>query len=315
MTSQMVPRGEGIRGHPLSRIGMGALHLSLDPRPCTEDAITVIHSALLRGITLIDTADCYCRNEFDMNHNERLIREALDSYSGDTDGVLVATKGGMIRLQGQWVACGEPRYLEGAIVNSHRALGGRKPIDLWQFHVPDPKYDFTKSLKVAVAAMGQGLIKWIGLSNVSLNQIKQAQDIIDIASVQNSYNPWNREPEFSGILEHCEREHILFFAWSPLGGRQRHEYLSRISYLARLAVERQVSIYTLVLAWLMSKSRNVVPIPGTVNRAHVTAWVDACHLMLKPQEIHLIDCSIYRDTQGTRIAETRVSQSEACLLC
>jgi pyridoxine 4-dehydrogenase len=311
----MIPKGEGIGGHPLSRIGLGALHLSLDPRSCIEDAIIVIHSALLRGITLIDTADCYCRDEFDMNHNERLICDALESYPGDTDGVLVATKGGMIRPQGQWVACGEPRYLERAIASSHQALGGKKPIDLWQFHVPDPKYDFSASLNTAVTAMKQGLIRWVGLSNVSLEQIKHAQDITAITSVQNSYNPWNREAEFNGILEHCEREHILFFAWSPLGGRQRHTELSRIPYLLRLSTDKQISIYALVLAWLMSKSRNIIPIPGTANRAHVPAWVDACHLILTPQEIQRIDCSIYRDTQGTRIAETRATQSEACLLC
>jgi pyridoxine 4-dehydrogenase len=275
----------------------------------------MIHSALLRGITLIDTADSYCRDESDKNHNEDLIRRALDTYPGDSCGVLVATKGGMIRPQGQWIACGEPRYLEKAIVGSFHALGGRKPIDLWQYHVPDPRYDFVESLKTAVAAVRQGLIRWVGLSNVTLEQIKQAQKITDIVSVQNPYNLWNREVEFNGILEHCEREHILFFAWSPFGGRQRRRELAQISYLTGLSAHKQVSIHTVVLAWLMSKSPSIVPIPGTGDPAHISAWVDACQLILTPEEIHRIECSIYRGTRGVRIAETPVSQSEGCLFC
>lgn len=316
MTYRAVPRINSIHGRPISRIGIGTLHLSLDPRPSLDDAIAVIHRALLHGITLIDTADSYCRDEIDKNHNEELIRKALEAYGRDADCVLVATKGGMIRPQGQWVACGDPRYLEKAIVRSHRALGGQKPIDLWQYHVPDPKYDFVASLKTAVAAVRHGLIRWIGLSNVSLEQIKQAQDVIEIASVQNLYNPWNRDAEFNGILDHCARNNMIFLAWSPLGGKQHHQELSRNPYLVHLSAEKKVSHYSLVLAWLMSRSLNIIPIPGTIKPSHISTWVEACYLTLTPAEIHRMDCSFYREPHWTSTTEMRLTtQSDACLLC
>lgn len=317
MSTALVPKAGGIGGLAVSKVGIGALHLSLAPRPSAAEAIRVLHTALANGITLIDTADSYCRDELDMHHNESLVRQALDTSPTDSDSVLVATKGGMIRPHGEWVACGRPSYIEAAILASYEALGGIKPIDLWQYHVPDPGYKLEESLRPAIAAVRSGLIRHLGLSNVSLDQLKRVRDMADIVSVQLSYSFWNRSVEFSGILEYCDQEQILFFAWSPLGGKQHYGSLLRIPYLATLASERGISVFSLVLAWLMSKSTAVVPIPGTTNANHIKAWVDACHLTLTLDEIYRINCCTYNSARREAGGVPRHFSlpSEGCLLC
>lgn len=316
MNTALLPKADGIQGLAMSKVGIGALHLSIEPRPSTVDAIGVIHAALSHGITLIDTADSYCRNEFDMHHNEALIRQALDTFPNNLIPVRIATKGGMIRPRGQWVACGRPSHIEAAILRSYKALGGTQPIDIWQYHIPDPDYEFAESLRPAIAAIDSGLIRRLGLCNVSLDQLKRARDMADIVSVQLSYSIWNRIAEFSGIVEYCNREQILFFAWSPLGGRQQHGNLLRVPYLVRLASEKNASIFSVALAWLMSKSEMVVPIPGTTNANHIEAWVDACRLKLTPDEICRINCCAYSSAQqGTTRGRHFFPYSEECLLC
>ncbi|HBL61296.1 MAG TPA: aldo/keto reductase, partial [Cyanobacteria bacterium UBA8803] len=242
----------------ISAMGLGGMPMSLSSRPPESEAIAVIHKALDLGVTLIDTADSYCKDESDKHHNERLIAKALQQYPGDTSHVTVATKGGLMRPHGNWTRNGNPDHLQQTIRISFEALGGSKPIDLWQYHAPDPNYTIEQALAPAKEAVGRGLIRFVGVSNFSVDQIKRARDVVEVVSVQNQYNPWYRQPEFDGVLEYCETEGLTFFPWSPLGGSRRVGNLKDILVIAQLAEEKGVSVYQVVLAWLRAKSPCIV---------------------------------------------------------
>lgn len=273
----------------ISAIGLGGMPLSLDQRPSEEEAIAVIHAALDQGVTLIDTADSYCKDESDKHHNERLIHKALQHYSGDTSQVVVATKGGLMRPNGSWIRNGNPDHLRETIQTSFEALGGDKPIDLWQYHAPDPSYSLAESLTPAKQAVEQGLIRLIGVSNFSVEQIKQAQDFVDIVSVQNQFNPWHRQPEEDGVLQYCEQAGLTFLPWSPLGGSRRVAQLPKVQSIAELAQSKGVSVYSLVLAWLRAKSPCVVPIPASRQVDRIQDSLTAVNVNLSKSEVQTID--------------------------
>jgi aryl-alcohol dehydrogenase-like predicted oxidoreductase len=274
-------------------LGMGALHLSLPPRPSPEDAVKVIHHALDRGIALLDTADSYCANESDKHHNEILIREALDCYPGGAGRIVVATKGGITRPNGQWICNGDPEYLRAAIRRSFEALGGKHPISLWQLHAPDPRFSIKQSLAPVAEAVRDGLVESVGLSNVSLHQIKEAQNVVQIAAVQNRYNVWHRDPEWSGILEYCDLAGMVFIPWGPLGGRNREYSTAQELHLESLAAKYQTTVHSILLAWLFAKSSCIVPIPGTSKGEHIDLWMDALQVTLTPQDVFRLECTVY----------------------
>lgn len=273
----------------LSAIGLGGMPMSLSSRPPESQAIAVIHRALELGVTLIDTADSYCQDESDKHHNERLIAKALQQYDGDTSHVTVATKGGLMRPNGSWTRNGNPDHLRETIRISFEALGGSKLIDVWQYHAPDPNYTIEEALASAKEAVNEGLIRFVGVSNFSVEQIKRARDVVEIVSVQNQYNPWYREPEFDGVLEYCETEDLTFFPWSPLGGSRRVSSLEDIPVIAQLAKEKGVSVYQIVLTWLRSKSPCIVPIPGASKISSIEDSVGAVEVQLSQEEVERID--------------------------
>jgi pyridoxine 4-dehydrogenase len=279
----------GNTGVQVSAIGLGGMPMSLSGRPPEEQAIATIHRALDLGVTLIDTADSYCQDETDKHHNERLIHKALKQYSGDSSRVVVATKGGLMRPNGSWTRNGNPDHLRETIRISFEALGGEKPIDLWQYHSPDPDYTIEASLTPTKEAVEQGIIRFVGVSNFSVEQIKRARQVVDIASVQNQYNPWYRQPEMDGVLDYCEQEGLTFLPWSPLGGSRRVQSLSDISAIAQLAQAKGVSVYAIVLAWLRAKSPCVLPIPGASKPASIEDSVKAAEIALSEAEVEQID--------------------------
>ncbi len=276
----------------VSAIGLGAMPLSLSNRPSEAEAIQLIHRALDLGITLIDTADAYCLDENDKHHNERLIGKALQQYSGQTDHVVVATKGGLMRPQGSWTRNGNPHHLETTIQASYEALGGAKPIDLWQYHSPDPAYKIQDSLQPVKAAVEAGIVRYVGVSNFSVAQIQAAREVVEIVSVQNQFNPWHRDPEFDGVLEYCAQEQITFLPWSPFGGSRRVQSISYFAVITELAKEKGISPYNIVLAWLRSKSPWVLPIPGASKISSLEDNVQGVGVTLTPEEVQKID----RDT-------------------
>jgi pyridoxine 4-dehydrogenase len=194
-----------------------------------------------------------------------------------------------MRPNGSWTRNGKPDHLRQTIRISFEALGGSKPIDVWQYHAPDPNYTIEEALTPAKEAVAEGLIRFVGVSNFSVEQIKRARDVVEIVSVQNQYNPWYRQPESDGVLEYCETEGLTFFPWSPLGGSRRVSALGDIPVIAELAQEKGVSVYQIVLAWLRAKSPCVVPIPGASKTSSIEDSVHTVEVKLSEQEVQRID--------------------------
>lgn len=285
----------GNTGVEISGLGLGAMPMSLSGRPPEAEAIQTIHRALALGITLIDTADSYCLDESDKHHNEQLICKALQQYDGDTSKIFIVTKGGLMRPNGDWVPNGNPDHLRQTIQASFEALGGEKPIDLWLYHSPDPNYSIKESLTPAQEAVAAGLIRFVGVSNFSVNQIKQARDVVDIVAVENQYNLWHRNPELDGVLEYCEQEALTFIPWSPLGGvggKRRTSNLNALPILTELAAAKGVSIYCILLAWLQAKSPVIVPVVGARKASSIEDSVRSVAVQLSDAEIQQIDNSV-----------------------
>lgn len=273
----------------ISAIGLGGMPMSLSNRPPESQSIQVIHRALDLGVTLIDTADAYCIDESDKHHNEKLIAKALQEYKGDLSKAIVATKGGLMRPNGAWTRNGNPDHLRKTIRESFAALGGEKPIDLWQYHSPDPEYHIEDSLAAVKEAVDEGLIRFVGVSNFAVDQLKRARKVVEIVSVQNQLNPWHRYSESDGVIEYCEDEGLTFLAWSPLGGSRRVGNLENIEAIATLAKEKGVSVYLIVLAWLLAKSPCIVPIPGASKVSSIEDSVRAIQVNLSEEEVAKID--------------------------
>ena len=162
-------------------IGLGAMPMSLAGRPPEERSIRTVHAALDAGVNLIDTADAYAVDERDVGHNERLIAEAL---RGRRDGVIVATKGGHTRPRGAWELDGSREHLRAAAEASLRALE-TDVIDLYQYHRPDPAVPYEESIGALKELQDEGKIRWIGISNASVEQIDLACSIADVVVLQN----------------------------------------------------------------------------------------------------------------------------------
>lgn len=276
----------GKTGIAISSLGFGAMWLSIDGRPPPEQATAVLRRAVQRGVTIIDTADSYCLDESDKHHNERLIAAALPSVSG-----LIATKGGLMRPEGRWEANGDPRHLAAAIRRSIEALGGTRPIVLWQWHAPDPRYPIEESLLPIRQAVKEGLIQHVGLSNVSVEQIQEARDMVDVVSVQNRFSLWHRQPERDGVLEYCERTGLTLLAYSPLGGRVGAKALAGHRVAVELAQQYGVTPQRVALAWLHAKSRCIVPIPGTTRVEAVDQLFTPLKLRLAPEEVTALEAA------------------------
>lgn len=285
----MQTRRLGPTSVPVSQIGYGAMHLSLQGRPDRDHAVRVLHHALDRGVTFIDTADAYCVDESDKHHNERLIRDALDRYDGDADGVVVATKGGLMRPGGDWTPNGTPEHLRETIRESVDALGG--PLFLWQHHRPDPDVHVHDSLRPVADAVDEGLIRHVGVSNYTVDQIEQAREVVDVVSVQNQYSPWHRAPEEDGVLTYCTDRDLAFLPWSPMGGQARTKRLDEIDALRALAEARGISPQRLVIAWLLHRSPAIVPIPGTTDPSHLDDVLAAADVELSDDEMARMDAA------------------------
>ncbi len=286
--SQPTMRRLGQTDVELTPIALGGMPLSISGRPDEQQAIATIHKALDLGVNLIDTSDAYCVDESDKHHNERLIHKAIQQYEGDTSRVLVATKGGLMRPNGAWTQNGNPDHLRKTIRESHAALGGQESISLWQYHSPDPNYSIKDSLTAAKEAVAEGLIRFVGVSNFSVEQIKRAREVVEIVSVQNQYNPWHRQPESDGVLDYCQVEGLTFLPWSPLGGSRRVKELSNVAAIAQLAQEKQISVYALVLAWMLTNPC-IVPIPGATKPESIADSMTAAQVTLTDKDIAVID--------------------------
>ncbi len=277
----------GRTGRWITRIGLGGMHLSIQGRPEREPAKRVVRRAVELGVNFIDTADVYCLGEGDLHHNEKLIREALDEYGGG-DAVLIATKGGMTRPEGRWEKNGRPRHLRAACERSMKALRA-EAIDLYQFHVPDPEVPFEDSVGEVSRLFAEGKVLAVGLSNVDVEQIQTAQDIVEIASVQNRFNPWERQDDESGLIRYCDESRITYLPYSPVGGGRRVKLLREHQRLKEIGGRLGATPEEVVLAWILSKSPRLVPIPSATRLESIESSVRAEGIRLDPADVEEIE--------------------------
>jgi len=279
--------GPGVRD--VGVVGYGAWPLSdSTPRPSEAEAVEVIHAALDGGATLVDTADAYCLHEEEAGHNERLVAKALATWSGPRDQVTVATKGGFVRPEGRWVNNGRPEHLRRACDRSLQSLGIDR-IDLYQFHHPDPDVPFDESVGMLAELRQEGKIRWVGLSNVSVEEIRAARAIVEVVSVQNRLNPFFREAVSEGVVAYCDAEGLGFLAFSPVGGGRLNKKLPDISALAPIAARHGVSNHAVVLAWVLAQGSSVIVIPAARRSAHVADSQAAADVELSQEELEAID--------------------------
>ena len=219
----------------------------------------------------------------EIGHNERLIAKALDSWSGDRDSVLVATKGGHLRPgDGSWVIDGSPEHLRAACDASLKTLGV-DAIGLYQHHRPDPQVPYEDSIGTLVELQHAGKVQQIGVSNATPDQIAMAAKL-GFVSVQNELSPRFRssEPEVEAAAQHG----MAFLPWSPLGGIRGAGALgSRHAAFAEMAAERGVSPQQVCLAWLLAKGDHVIPIPGASRPETILDSLAAADLDLTPEEL------------------------------
>jgi pyridoxine 4-dehydrogenase len=257
----------------VNRLGFGAMRVTGrgiwgDP-PDRNEARAVLRRAVELGVNFIDTADSYGPDV-----SEELIAEALHPYPED---LVIATKGGLVRPgPGQWDPDGRPEHLRQACEGSLRRLR-LDQIALYQFHRPDPDVPLEDSIGTLVALKEEGKIRHIGLSNVNEDQLRRAQAMTAIVSIQNRYNPGDRRSDT--LVDLCEQEEMTFLPWAPI------QNLDRFPALTDISKRHDVTVHQIALAWLLARSETMLTIPGTGSVDHLEENVAAAGLRLDPEEI------------------------------
>jgi len=257
----------------VNRLGFGAMRLTGDgiwgPPKDPATAIAVLRRAIEFGVNFIDTADSYgpCVNE-------ELIAEALAPYPKH---LVIATKGGWNRPgPNQWTHDATPAHLRKAVEGSLKRLRLDR-IDVYQLHIPDPVVPFDASIETLANMQSEGKIRFVALSNVTVEHVERARKIVPIVSVQNRYSFADRE--WDNVVDYCERNGIAFIPWFPLGGGTVAGRL-----LEKVAKAGQVKPIQIALAWLLKRSPIMLPIPGTSSIAHLEENMQAAALQLTDEE-------------------------------
>jgi len=258
----------------IGRLAYGAMRITgkgvWGPPEDPEEARAVLRRVQELGIDLIDTADSYGPEV-----SEELIAEVLHPYKGIT----IATKGGLERTgPGEWPRNGHPDHLKQACEGSLRRLRVER-IDLYQLHSPDDDVPYEESVGAIKELQDEGKVKHVGISNVSVEQLEQAREIVDVVSVQNRFNLEDRHSE--DVLERCEELGICFFPWFPLAAG---DLAGPGGAAAEIADAHGVSTGQIALAWLLRRSPVIVPIPGTSSVAHLEQNFAAAEIELSDEE-------------------------------
>ena len=257
----------------VNRLGFGAMRITGDgiwgaPKDPAA-AIALLRRAVELGVNFIDTADSYGPNV-----SEELIAEALAPYPKE---LVIATKGGWNRPgPNQWTHDASPAHLREAVEGSLKRLRLDR-IDVYQLHVPDPVVPLDASIETLTNMQSQGKIRFVALSNVTVDHIERARRIVPIVSVQNRYSFADRE--WDHVVDYCERNEIAFIPWFPLGAGTVAGKL-----LERIAKARRVKPIQLALAWLLKRSPIMLPIPGTSSISHLEENVQSASLRLTEDE-------------------------------
>ncbi len=260
----------------VNRLGFGAMRITgsgiWGEPPSRDQAIATLRRVVELGVNFIDTADSYGPEV-----SETLIAEALYPYPDD---LVIATKGGLVRPgPNRWDADGRPEHLREVCEGSLRRLK-LDQIPLYQFHRPDPKVPLAESIGAIAELKNEGKIRHVGISNVTEDQLHEAQQIVPIVSVQNRYNVTDRKS--APLVDLCEQEDLVFLPWAPVQEADKNVGVA-------VAAERLgVTQHQVVLAWLLASSPQIVPIPGTGSPEHAEENVAAASLELSPQEFAAI---------------------------
>jgi aryl-alcohol dehydrogenase-like predicted oxidoreductase len=264
----------------VGKIGFGGMPLSIQGRPSEEQGRRVLQAALDAGITFFDTADVYCLDDRDIGHNERLIASVV------RERAQIGTKAGLRRPRGTWTRDGSPKHIREACEQSLRSLGVDQ-IWLYQLHAVDPPVGLEKSVETFAELQREGKCKHVGLSNVSIAEIERAKRIVDVKSVQNRLNPYFRES--IDVAEYCGENDIVFLAYSPVGGGRLTKKLPKFEVLQEIAAKHKRSPHAVVLAWVRTKGKTVVPIPGARTVEHAIDSARSVDLNLTLDEVGAID--------------------------
>ena len=251
------------------RMGYGAMRITgkgiWGPPADKASALATLRRAVDLGVQFIDTADSYGPNV-----SEELIAEALCPYPS---GLVIATKAGWERSgPGQWLHNASPSHLTQAVEGSLKRLRLDR-IDVFQLHVPDPAVSYDASMETLAALREQGKIRHVGLSNVTQEHIERGRKIVPIVSVQNRYGVADREWDY--VVDYCEQNGIAFLPWAPLGQNRK-----ALEVLEKVAKELGATTLQTALAWLLKRSKIMLPIPGTSSAAHLEENVAAAGLEL-----------------------------------
>lgn len=260
----------------VNRLGFGAMRLTGEgiwgPPRDRAQAKAVLRHLLDLDVNFIDTADSYGPEV-----SEQLIAEVLYPYPDD---LVIATKGGLERPgPGNWVPNGRPDHLRRACEGSLKRLR-LDQIPLYQFHRPDPKVPLEESVGALVDLKDEGKIRHIGLSNVNEDELRRAQQLTPIVSIQNRYNLTERGSE--DLVDLCEQEELAFLPWGPLGDADTGP-------VADIATRHSATVQQIVLAWLLAGSPAMLPIPGTSSVAHLEENVAAASIKLDPEEVETLN--------------------------
>jgi pyridoxine 4-dehydrogenase len=264
----------------VNRLGFGAMRITGkgiwgDPADPAAARATLKRLPEL-GVNLIDTADSYGPYV-----SEDLIREALHPYS---KGLVIATKGGLTRSGPDvWAPVGRPEYLRQCVATSLRRLGVEQ-IDLWQLHRIDPKVPREEQFDAIAAMQKAGQIRHVGLSEVSVEEIEAAQKHFVVTTVQNQYNLVDRKSE--AVLDYCDKHGIGFIPWFPLAAG---ELAKPGSILSKIAEQHHVTTGAIALAWLLKRSKVMLPIPGTGSVDHLIENVAGADVKLSDAEFAELD--------------------------
>lgn len=258
------------------RLGFGAMRIvgpGVWGPPQDRDAIlAVLRHVVDSGVNLIDTADSY-----GPHFSEQLIADALHPYP---DALVIATKGGLERSgPGKWSRNGRPEHLREACERSLMDLQLER-IDLYQLHAPDPDVPFEESVGAMKELQDEGLIRHVGLSNVTLEQLEEARSIVEVVSVQNRFNLAIRDS--AEVVAVCERDGLGFFPWFPLAAGDLAKPRGIVS---EIAAEYDATPGQVALAWLLAYSPVMLPIPGTSSIEHLEENLAAAELRLTPEEV------------------------------
>jgi aryl-alcohol dehydrogenase-like predicted oxidoreductase len=267
----------------VTRLGFGAMQLPgpgvWGPPADHDEAIRVLRRAVELGVDLIDTADSY-----GPTISEELIREALHPYD---ENLVIATKAGLLRTgPGKWFPCGRPEYLRQQCELSLRRLGVDR-IDLFQLHRIDPTVPAEDQFGLLADLQSEGKVNLVGLSEVSVDEIAAASNIVDIASVQNRYNLTDRASD--DVLRYCTERGIGFVPWFPLAAGE----LAKPGGVVHEAAERLGATASQVaLAWLLQRSSIMLPIPGTSSVAHLEENLAGASLKLDLATVNALDDAV-----------------------